>query len=79
MLSNEAVSRFLLCKDLLTLDLKYYEKTHCKYKRNYNMCNILSSQFIVNLSLYDVNVTILNDLLQYTELFRDRIHNIKQF
>lgn len=34
------------------------KKTHCKYKRNYNMCNILSSQFIVNLSLYDVNVTI---------------------
>ena len=26
LLSNEAVSRFLLCKDLLTLDLKYYEK-----------------------------------------------------
>lgn len=26
LLPNEAISRFLLCKDLLTLDLKYYEK-----------------------------------------------------
>ena len=26
LLSSETVSRFLPCKDLLTLDLKYYEK-----------------------------------------------------
>ena len=32
LLLNETISRFPPCKDLLTLDLKYYEKTHCKYK-----------------------------------------------
>lgn len=55
------------------------KKTRCKYKRKYNICNILLYLIIVKMSLYNTKESFLNYLFDYTKLYGDRIHNIKQF
>ena len=65
LLLNETISRFPPCKDLLTLDLKYYEKTHCKYKIYLLDMQEFLIAFIANLSLFVLNLPLCADLYCY--------------